>query len=110
MTIEKGMALAGGKPMLTPNPARGEVVVPLAGSPRRLCLTLGALARIEAILDLDDWSALPERFGRLSARELLAVLAALLEGGGEDPAVLDAAPVSVPEAVAAVAAALAACA
>jgi len=96
--------------MLTPNPARGEVVVPLAGSDRRLCLTLGALARIEAILRLDDWSALPERFGRLSARELLAVLGALLEGGGEDPAVLDAAPVSVPEAVAAVAAALAACA
>ncbi len=91
---------------LTPNPARGEVVVPLAGSPRRLCLTLGALARIEAILGLDDWSALPERFGRLSARELLAVLAALLEGGGEDPAVLDAAPVSIPEAVAAVAATL----
>lgn len=91
---------------LIPNPARGEVVVPLAGAPRRLCLTLGALARIEAILHLDDWSALPERFGRLSARELLAVLAALLEGGGEDPAVLDAAPVSIPEAVAAVAATL----
>jgi hypothetical protein len=94
----------------TPNPARGEVVVPLAGTPRRLCLTLGALARIEAALGLDDWSALPERFGRLSATELLAVLAALLDGGGEDPAVLDAAPVSIPEAVAAVASALAACA
>ena len=94
----------------TPNPARGEVVVPLAGTPRRLCLTLGALARIEAALDLDDWSVLPERFGRLSATELVTVLAALLEGGGEDPAVLDAAPVSIPEAVAAVAAALAACA
>ena len=94
----------------TPNPARGEVVVPLAGTPRRLCLTLGALARIEAALDLDDWSALPERFGRLSATELLAVLAALLEGGGEDPEVLVAATVSIPEAVAAVASALAACA
>lgn len=90
----------------TPNAIRGEVVVPLAGAPRRLCLTLGALARIEAVLRLDDWSALPERFGRLSATELLAVLAALLEGGGEDPAALDAAPVSIPEAVAAVAAAL----
>jgi hypothetical protein len=96
--------------MPTPNPARGEVVAPLAGAPRRLCLTLGALARIEAVLGLDDWSALPERFGRLSATELLAVLAALLEGGGEDPAVLDTQPVSIPEAVAAVAAALAACA
>jgi len=96
--------------MPTPNPIRGEVLVPLAGTPRRLCLTLGALARIEAALGLPDWSALPERFARLSATELLAVLAALLEGGGEDPAVLDAAPVSIPEAVAAVAAALAACA
>ncbi|WP_029907647.1 GTA-gp10 family protein [Caulobacter sp. UNC358MFTsu5.1] len=92
----------------TPNPARGEVVVPLAGTPRRLCLILGALARIEAALGLQDWSALPERFARLSAGELLAVLAALLEGGGEDPAVPDG--VSIPEAVAAVAAALAACA
>ncbi len=92
----------------TPNPARGEVLVPLAGTPRRLCLTLGALARIEAALGLDDWSALPERFGRLSATELLAVLSALLEGGGEDPAAADG--VSIPEAAAAVAAALAAAA
>jgi hypothetical protein len=89
---------------ITPNPARGEIVVPLAGTPRRLCLTLGALARIETALGLDDWSALPERFGRLSATELLVVLAALLEGGGEDPVMLDA--ISIPEAVAAVAAAL----
>ncbi len=96
--------------MPIPNPARGEVVVPLAGAPRRLCLTLGALARIEAALGLEDWSQLPERFGRLSAAELLAVLAALLEGGGEDADVLDGAPVSIPEAVAAVAAALVACA
>ncbi len=96
--------------MPIPNPARGEVVVPLAGTPRRLCLTLGALARIEAALGLDDWSQLPARFGRLSATELTGVLAALLAGGGEDPAVLDAHPVTIPEAVAAVAAALAACA
>ena len=96
--------------MPTPNPARGEVVVSLAGAPRRLCLTLGALARIEAALGLDDWSQLPERFGRLSATELTAVLAALLEGGGEDAGVLEGHPVAIPEAVAAVAAALAACA
>jgi hypothetical protein len=68
------------------------------------------LARIEAALGLDDWSQLPERFGRLSATELLAVLAALLEGGGEDPDGAGRRPVSIPEAVAAVASALAACA
>ena len=96
--------------MPTANPARGEVTVPLAGTPRRLCLTLGALARIEAALRLDDWSQLPARFGRLSATELTAVLAALLEGGGEDPDLLAGQPVAIPEAVAAVAAALAACA
>ena len=94
--------------MPTPNSARGEVVVPLAGAPRRLCLTLGALARIEAALGLADWSQLPERFGRLSATELTAVLSALLQGGGEDPDVLTTHPVSIAEAVAAVAAALAA--
>lgn len=80
----------------------------LGGAPRRLCLTLGALARIEAALGLDDWSGLPARFERLSGAELSTVLAALLEGGGEDPALAVAAGVS--EAVAAVAAALAACA
>ena len=95
---------------LSPNPARGEVLVSLAGTPRRLCLTLGALARIETALGLDDWSQLAERFGRLSATELTAVLAALLQGGGEDPGLLDVQPVAIPEAVAAVAAALAACA
>ena len=72
--------------MLTPNPARGEVVVILAGAPRRLCLTLGALARIEAALNLSDWSQLPDRIATLSAGELSAILAALLEGGGEAPA------------------------
>ncbi len=96
--------------MPPPHPPPRQVTVPLAGTPRRLCLTLGALARIEAALRLDDWSQLPERFGRLSATELTAVLAALLEGGGEDPDLLTAQQVTIPEAVAAVAAALAACA
>jgi hypothetical protein len=89
--------------MLPPNPARGEVTVQLAGAQRRLCLTLGALARIEAALNLTDWRDLPARMETLSARELLAVLASLIEG---EPAPLDA--VTLPEAVAAVAAALAA--
>ena len=89
--------------MLPPNAARGEVLVTLAGAQRRLCLTLGALARIEAALGLTDWRDLPARMETLSARELLAVLAALIDG---EPVSLDA--VTVPEAVAAVAAALAA--
>lgn len=92
--------------MLIPNPARGEVVVTLAGAPRRLCLTLGALARIEAALGLTDWSQLPDRIASLSAGDLSAVLAALLDGGGEDAAI--AARATVPEAACALAAALAA--
>jgi hypothetical protein len=92
--------------MLSPNTARGEVVVTLAGAPRRLCLTLGALARIEAALGLSDWSQLPERIATLSAVDLTAVLAALLDGGGEPPEVATRA--TVLEAASALAAALAA--
>lgn len=92
--------------MLPPNPVRGEVVVTLAGAPRRLCLTLGALARIEGALNLADWSQLPDRIATLSAADLAAVLAALLDGGGEAPDIAGRA--TVPEAAAALAAALAA--
>ncbi len=77
----------------------------LAGARRRLCLTLGALARIEAALALTDWSQLPDRIASLSAGDLSAVLAALLGGGGEDPAI--AARATVPGAACALAAALA---
>ncbi len=94
--------------MLPPNPARGEVVVTIAGAPRRLCLTLGALARIEAALGLSDWSQLPERIATLSAGDLSAVLSALLDGGGEPAEIADRA--TAPEAASALAAALAACA
>jgi len=92
--------------MLPPNTARGEVVVTVAGAPRRLCLTLGALARIEGALGLSDWSQLPDRIATLSAGDLTAVLAALLDGGGEAAEI--AAHATVPEAAAALAAALAA--
>jgi hypothetical protein len=96
--------------MPPPNPARGEVTVTLAGAPRRLCLTLGALARIEAALGLSDWSQLPDRIATLSAQDLTAVLAALLDGGGEPPTSVGevAGRATVPEAASALAAALAA--
>lgn len=66
------------------NKARGEVSAVLVGVERRLCLTLGALAEIETALDVDGLGGLGERMRALSARDLLAVLAALLRGGGED--------------------------
>jgi len=65
------------------NAARGEATVRLAGVERRLCLTLGALAEIEVALGLEGPGALAERMRALSARDLTAVLAALLRGGGE---------------------------
>ncbi len=65
------------------NGARGEAGVMLAGVLRKVCLTLGALAEIEDALGVEGIGALAERMGRLSARDLMAVLAALLRGGGE---------------------------
>jgi hypothetical protein len=65
------------------NGARGEARVRLAGEERTLCLTLGALAEIETALGVTGLGGLAERMRALSARDLSAVLAALLRGGGE---------------------------
>jgi len=66
------------------NGVRGEVVVALAGEPRRVCLTLGALAEIETGLGVDGLEGVAARMKALSARDLMVVLAALLRGGGEE--------------------------
>ena len=89
------------------NGVRGEVIAPLAGEPRRLCLTLGALAELETAFGLDGWEPLAARLRALSPNDLLIVLAALLRGGGEAEAAgrLASLPVSAGEAAAAVAAA-----
>lgn len=67
------------------NKRRGEISARLNGRERRLCLTLGSLADLETALGAGDLVALGQRFssGRLSARDMLAVLAAGLRGGGE---------------------------
>jgi hypothetical protein len=65
------------------NGPRGEVVATLAGTERRLCLTLGALAEMETALGCEGLAGLAERMRRLSANDLTVVLAALLRGGGE---------------------------
>lgn len=66
------------------NPQRGEVDAVIGGEVRTLCLTLGALAELEARLQADDLVGLGERFadGRVSARDLVAILGAGLRGGG----------------------------
>jgi hypothetical protein len=66
------------------NPHRGEVEVVIDGTPRTLKLTLGALAELEAELGCETLVALVQRLegGRVSARDVLALLAAGLRGGG----------------------------
>jgi hypothetical protein len=67
-----------------PNIQRGEIAAVIGGEERVLCLTLGALAELEARLGAGDLVGLSDRFaaGRVSARDLLAILGAGLRGGG----------------------------
>ena len=67
------------------NRRRGEVEAEFDGRPYRLCLTLGALAELEAAFAADDLAALVERFssGRLAAADMIRIIGAGLRGGGE---------------------------
>ena len=71
---------------LAPNPRRGEIEAELGGRRYVLCLTLGALAELEAAFGASDLVALAGRFeqGRLSARDAIRVIAAGLRGGGTE--------------------------
>jgi hypothetical protein len=66
------------------NAQRGEIQAEIGGEKLTLCLTLGALAELEARLQAGDLVGLAERFasGRVSARDLTAILGAGLRGGG----------------------------
>ena len=68
-----------------PNKHRGEIEAEIGGARRRLVLTLGALAELEAAFGADDLVALAERFGggRLKARDLVRIIGAGLRGAGE---------------------------
>lgn len=63
---------------------RGEISAVIGGETMTLCLTLGALAELEARLGAGDLAGLAERFssGKVSARDLTAILGAGLRGGG----------------------------
>jgi hypothetical protein len=69
-----------------PNKYRGEIEAELGGCKRTLVLTLGALAELESAFAAGDLVALAERFGsgRLSARDLVRIIAAGLRGAGDD--------------------------
>ncbi|MCD7059495.1 gene transfer agent family protein [Pelagibacterium xiamenense] len=66
------------------NALRGEISAEIGGETMTLCLTLGALAELEARLGAGDLNGLAERFarGRVSARDLTAIIGAGLRGGG----------------------------
>ncbi len=68
------------------NKYRGEISARLDGREYRLCLSLGALAELEAAFDAGDMIALACRFesGRLSAGDAIRVIGAGLRGGGND--------------------------
>jgi hypothetical protein len=68
------------------NRHRGEVEAELGERRYTLCLTLGALAELEAAFGAADLAALAARFreGRFAARDVVAILGAGLRGGGND--------------------------
>ena len=73
------------------NLRRGEIEATLDDRRYRLCLTLGALAELEAAFGSQDMLALAERFasGRLSATDAMRIIAAGLRGAGHDVAESD---------------------
>jgi len=79
------------------NPQRGEVELVVGGETHVLCLTLGALAEIEAICAGET---------PMTATRLVDVLGALLRGGGSalDAREIRALPIDIETAAAAVAA------
>ena len=66
------------------NSRRGEVAAILDGRSRVLCLTLGALAELEAAFGAEDLVALAARFetGKLSARDIVSIVGCGLRGAG----------------------------
>lgn len=68
------------------NRQRGEVEGNLDGRTWTLCLTLGALAELEAALETGDLMGLARRFGdgSLTARDAIRIIGAGLRGAGND--------------------------
>lgn len=66
------------------NPWSGALTLVVDGEARRMSLTLGALAELEAQMGDDTLVALVERFerGGFSSRDVLALTVAGLRGGG----------------------------
>lgn len=66
------------------NRQRGEIEAVIDGERRILCMTLGALAELETAFGVDNIADLAGRFagGRIGTRDVMAIIAAGLRGGG----------------------------
>ena len=66
------------------NRRRGEIEANIDGERRILCMTLGALAELETALGVDNIADLAGRFagGKVGTRDVMAIIAAGLRGGG----------------------------
>jgi hypothetical protein len=66
------------------NRQRGEIEAVIDGERRILCMTLGALAELETAFGVDNIADLAGRFagGRIATRDVMAIIAAGLRGGG----------------------------
>jgi len=68
--------------MPTPNKARGEVGVEIDGVKHIMVLTLGAMAKIEAVTGAASLSDVGVKLANPKADHLIGVIASLLEAGG----------------------------
>lgn len=66
------------------NRRRGEIEAVIDGERRILCMTLGALAELETAFEVDNIADLAGRFagGRIGTKDVMAIIAAGLRGGG----------------------------
>lgn len=71
---------------MSANRRRGEISAEFDGETMRLCLTLGALAELEAAYAAEDLGALVERFsrGRLASMDMIRIVGAGLRGAGHE--------------------------
>ena len=68
------------------NKRRGEIEFETGGNTYIMCMTLGAMAEIEEVFELESISDLGDAFagGKIQTKKLIGLLGALIRGGGQD--------------------------
>lgn len=77
-------AMPNSSQKVLPNRRRGEILMHIDGTPKIMCLTLGALAELEDAFNVENLSELGVYFsnGKFSADDLVHIIGAGLRGGG----------------------------